>query len=175
MIHLTDNDEFDTDAELDGEYGEDGDDGEPTGVTVAGESFIAGTATARELKPRKTFRGRLGDVEIAPENVRYGEAADEDIPQLAETIAAAGVLQPLHVRKGRKGEAPLMALDGRRRILAMRLLKDQGRLNEDYGFDYLLAEGKDAQAAVAVLTNTETAPIHIADFIIAGARCSRRR
>ena len=63
---------------------------------------------------------RLGDLEVAPENLRYGEAPDDDIPQLAETVAAAGLLQYPTVRPGRRGEAAHMVLDGRLRLLALR-------------------------------------------------------
>ncbi|WP_293480434.1 ParB N-terminal domain-containing protein, partial [Phenylobacterium sp.] len=54
--------------------------------------------------------------------MRFGEAPDDEIPELAETIFAAGVLQPLTVRPGKKKEKPAMALDGRRRWLALQLL-----------------------------------------------------
>lgn len=64
----------------------------------------------------------LRDLDIAPENLRFGEPPDDDIPLLAETLFAAGQLQPLTVRPGRKKEAAHMALDGRRRLLALRLL-----------------------------------------------------
>ncbi|MBL8770535.1 MAG: ParB N-terminal domain-containing protein, partial [Phenylobacterium sp.] len=64
----------------------------------------------------------LRDLAVAPENMRFGEAPDDEIPELAETIFAAGVLQPLTVRPGKKKEKPAMALDGRRRWLALQLL-----------------------------------------------------
>src|SRR5690606_5751543 len=43
---------------------------------------------------------RLGDLDVAPENLRHGEAPDDDISQLADTIAAAGLLQLPTVRPG---------------------------------------------------------------------------
>ena len=110
---------------------------------------------------------RLGDLGLAPENLRFKEPADEGVPQLAETIAAAGVVIPPIVRPGRKGEQPFMALDGRRRRLALLSLRDAGRIDDDYPVRCKLAVDKAAQAAAIVLPNTEHAPVHIADVIIA--------
>jgi ParB family transcriptional regulator, chromosome partitioning protein len=76
---------------------------------------------------------RLGDLGIAPENLRFNEPSDDDIPTLAATIRAAGQLQRLTVRPGRgKKEQPWMALDGRRRRLALDLLREAGAIDEDY-------------------------------------------
>lgn len=44
------------------------------------------------------IRVRLGDLGLAPENLRFDEPADKDIPRLADTLAAAGVLIPPIVR-----------------------------------------------------------------------------
>ena len=46
----------------------------------------------------------LKDLGLAPENMRFNEPADEGVPQLADTIEAAGVLIPIAVRPGRKKE-----------------------------------------------------------------------
>jgi ParB family chromosome partitioning protein len=108
---------------------------------------------------------RLGDLGLAPENLRFDEPADDGVPQLAETIAAAGVILPPIVRRGRKGEPPFMALDGRRRRLALLLLRDAGRIDDDYPVRCKLAADKAAQAAAVVLPNAEHAPVHIADVI----------
>ncbi|MDH8265366.1 ParB N-terminal domain-containing protein, partial [Klebsiella pneumoniae] len=70
---------------------------------------------------------------IARENLRYGEPPDEDIPTLAATLKAAGQLQPVTVRPGRgKKEQAFMALDGRRRRLALAILLEAGDIDEDY-------------------------------------------
>ena len=117
-----------------------------------------------------TFEERdvsLRELDIAPENLRAKEPADEDIPQLAETIAAAGVLIPLLARAGRKREKPTMALDGRRRILALRLLLEQGRIAADHPVRCRIAVNAAAEVAAAVLPNAERAPVHIADVIAA--------
>ncbi len=67
------------------------------------------------VTPMDDITVRLGDLGLAPENLRFQEPADDGVPQLAETVLAAGVLIPPIVRAGRKGEQPFMALDGRRR------------------------------------------------------------
>jgi ParB family chromosome partitioning protein len=110
---------------------------------------------------------RLGDLGLAKENLRFNEPADDGVPQLADTILAAGVVIPPIVRPGKKGEQPFMALDGRRRRLGLLVLRDRGDVDDDYLVDCLLAETATQQAAAIVLPNTEHAPVHIADVIAA--------
>jgi ParB family chromosome partitioning protein len=110
---------------------------------------------------------RLGDLGLAPENLRFDEPADEGVPQLADTLMAAGVLFPLIVRAGRKGEQPHMALDGRRRRMGLLMKLEAGEITEDYLVDCRLAETKAQQAAAILLPNTEHAPVHIANVITA--------
>lgn len=110
---------------------------------------------------------RLGDLGLAKENLRFHEPADDGVPQLADTLLAAGVVIPPIVRPGRKGEAPFMALDGRRRRFGLILLRERGDIDDDYLIDCLLAETPAQQAAAIVLPNTEHAPVHIADVITA--------
>ena len=91
-------------------------------------SALAVVQTPFEAAAARTHESiALHDLDIAPENLRAGEAPDDDIPVLADTLVVAGQLQPITVRPGRRGEAPYMALDGRRRLLALRLLADQIR------------------------------------------------
>lgn len=111
------------------------------------------------------IRVRLGDLGLALENLRFDEPADEGVPRLADTIDAAGMIYPPIVRKGRKGEAPFMVLDGRRRRFALLLRVERGVASLDDEVECLLANSKAAQAAAAVLTNSEHAPIHLADVI----------
>ncbi len=110
---------------------------------------------------------RLGDLGLAKENLRFHEPADDGVPQLADTLLAAGVVIPPIVRPGRKGEALFMALDGRRRRFGLILLRERGEIDDDYRIDCLLAEAPAQQAAAIVLPNTEHAPVHIADVITA--------
>lgn len=77
------------------------------------------------------FRVRLDLLDIAPENLWAKDPADPGIPELADTIAAADLLYPLLVRPGCKGEAAYMPLDGRRRLLALRRLVEDGRAGLD--------------------------------------------
>jgi ParB family chromosome partitioning protein len=111
----------------------------------------------------------LRDLDIAPENLRFGEPPDDDIPLLAETLFAAGQLQPLTVRPGRKKEAANMALDGRRRLLALRLLVEQGRIDDGFLVDVFVESDPARQAAAVLLTNTAV-PVHVADVIAAIGR-----
>lgn len=62
-----------------------------------------------------------------------------------------------------------MALDGRRRLLAFRLLVDQGRIEETLPVDVFVERDAARQAAAVVLTNTAV-PVHVADVIAAIGR-----
>lgn len=117
---------------------------------------------------------RLGDLDIAPENLRHGEAPDDDIPQLADTIAAAGLLQFPTVRPGRSGESAFMVLDGRRRLLALRLLRDGGVIDDDHPVEVFIETDRSRQAAAVVLTNTAV-PVHVADVVAAIGRMLKAR
>jgi ParB family chromosome partitioning protein len=110
---------------------------------------------------------RLGDLGLAPENLRFKEPADDGVPQLAETVLAAGLLIPPIVRSGRKGEQPFMALDGRRRRFSLLILRDRGDIDDDHPVVCKLAVTAAQQAAAILLPNTEHAPVHIADVITA--------
>lgn len=125
------------------------------------------TVPAVPPTPMTGIKVRLGDLGLAPENVRFKEPADDGVPQLAETILAAGVVIPPIVRSGRKGEQRFMALDGRRRRLGLLLLRERGDLTDEYEVDCLLAETKAQQVAGVMLPATEHAPVHIADVITA--------
>ncbi len=117
----------------------------------------------------------LKDLGLAPENVRFNEPADGGIAGLAETIEAAGVVIPIAVRPGRKSEQAYMALDGRRRRLALLELLSAGRIAEDYPVKCELFETRQAQAAALSLTNFEREPVHTADVILAIPKMRRLR
>jgi ParB family chromosome partitioning protein len=125
--------------------------------------------------PMTTIKIRLADLGLAPENVRFKEPADDGVPQLADTILAAGVVIPLIVRPGRKGEQRFMALDGRRRRLGLLLLCERGDITDDYEIDCLLAETRAQQVAGVMLPATEHAPVHIADVITAIGKLRKTR
>jgi len=44
------------------------------------------------------------DLGLAPENMRFDEPIDAGVPQLGETIHAAGILIPIAIRPGHKNE-----------------------------------------------------------------------
>ncbi|WP_312063189.1 chromosome partitioning protein ParB [Brevundimonas sp.] len=138
----------------------------PGGVTTL--------ASAASAPSRRQMTVRLGDLDIAPENLRHGEAPDDDIPQLADTIAAAGLLQFPTVRPGSGDEAAHMVLDGRRRLLALRILRDRGVIDEDHSVQVFIETDRARQAAAVVLTNTAV-PVHVADVIAAIGRMLKAR
>lgn len=131
-------------------------------LTVVETPFDIAAARARLRVP-------LRDVDIAPENLRFGEPPDDDIPLLAETLFAAGQLEPLTVRPGRRKERANMALDGRRRLLALRHLLEGGRIDDGFLVDVVVETDPARQAAAVLLTNT-AAPVHVADVIAAIGR-----
>ncbi|WP_225897054.1 ParB/RepB/Spo0J family partition protein [Brevundimonas goettingensis] len=118
---------------------------------------------------------RLGDLGIARENLRWSEPPDDDIPTLAATLKAAGQLQPVTVRPGRgRKEQAWMALDGRRRRLALGLLLEAGDIDEDYPVRAYVETDPARQAAAVLLTNTAL-PVHVADVIAAIGRMLKSR
>ena len=147
------------------------------GIVLAGRwrfcPMTSNSASAPTAMSR--IQVRLGDLGLAKENLRFREPADDGVPQLAETIAAAGVVIPPIVRPGRKGELAFMALDGRRRRMGLLLLRDRGEVTDDYLVDCLLAETPAQQAAAILLPNTEHAPVHIADVILAIGRLRKAK
>ena len=116
------------------------------------------------------------DMGIAPENVRALEPADAAIPRLADTIVAVGVLVPLLVRAGdKKDDKPVLALDGRRRLLALELLVASGTIADDYPVPVIHQRDKTAQMAAALVANDERVAIHVADVIMAIGKLRKRR
>ncbi|MBD3820376.1 MAG: ParB N-terminal domain-containing protein [Brevundimonas diminuta] len=139
-----------------------------------GASLTASAQAPISAPTRNQKTVRLGDLDIAPENLRHGEAPDDDIPQLADTIAAAGILQYPTVRPGRGDEAAYMVLDGRRRLLALRLLRDGAFIDDDHPVEVFVETDRARQAAAVVLTNTAV-PVHVADVIAAIGRMLKER
>lgn len=132
--------------------------------TATAEAHTTPAAVAAPpTRVRKTYP--LKDLAVAPENMRFGEPADDEVPQLAATIKAAGLLQPLTVRPGRRKEKPAMALDGRRRLLALEILRKAGDIDGDYPVDVFEETDPARQAAAVLLTNTAV-PVHVADVIV---------
>jgi ParB family chromosome partitioning protein len=124
------------------------------------------TAHPEPAAPRAPKLFPLRDLDVAPENMRADEPPDDGIPELAATILAADLLQPLTVRPGRGKEKPAMVLDGRRRLLALRVLLAEGAIAEDHPVSAFEETAPERQAAAIVLTNTAV-PVHPADVIVA--------
>jgi len=122
-------------------------------------------ANAHVPEPMADIVVRLGDLGLAPENLRFDEPADDGIPQMADTMAAAGVLFPPIVRPGREGEEPFMVLDGRRRRFGLLLRCERGEINDDHPVTCKLAVTPAQQAAAIILPNAEVAPVHVAEVI----------
>ncbi|HEX8568733.1 MAG TPA: ParB N-terminal domain-containing protein [Caulobacteraceae bacterium] len=120
------------------------------------------TTSAADLRTRRTVL--LRDLAVAPENMRFGEPADDEIPQLARTIRAGGVLFPLITRPGRRKEKPHMVLDGRRRLLALTLLLESGDIDDAYAVE-VVEETDRARQAAAVLASNTAVPVHVADVV----------
>ncbi|TAL44404.1 MAG: chromosome partitioning protein ParB, partial [Salinibacterium sp.] len=102
---------------------------------------------------------------IAPENVRANLAADAGIPQLWQTIKAAGLLYGMLVRPGKKGEQDHMILDGRRRFLAYSHGVTIGDIPADHAVKVQVETDKNRQLAATLLTASETEPTHLVDII----------
>ena len=143
----------------------------PVLTPTASPDFGPGTAV---IVTRDERTVRLGDCDVAPENLRHGEPPDDDIPGLAAALKAAGQLQPLTVRAGRRKESAWMALDGRRRLLALALLLKAGEIDADYPVKVYVETDKARQAAAVLLTNTAV-PVHVADVIAAIGRLLKAR
>lgn len=134
------------------------------------------TFPAQATEVRTLQHVPFSQIAIAPENVRAREAADAGIPRLADTIIAVGILVPLLVRIGEaKDPKPTMALDGRRRLLALGLLLEQGAITADYPVPVIYSGDRASQVAATVVANDERVPIHIADVIVAIGKLRKRR
>lgn len=107
----------------------------------------------------------LDQLAVAPENLRYGVAADDQVPQLGQTMFEAGQLDCLYVRPGRGKEAAFMVLDGRRRLFGFHHLASAGMVAADHPVRIKVLTDPAAQLAAVVLTNVERQPVHHADVL----------
>jgi len=120
---------------------------------------------ANTAGPAQTTIVALNTLAIAPENVRANLPADAGIPQLWQTIKAAGLLYGMLVRPGKKGEADHMILDGRRRFLAYSHGVEIGDIPADQPVKVQIETDKNRQLAATLLTASETEPTHLVDII----------
>jgi len=98
-------------------------------------------------------------------NVRKGALDANKVASLAATIAAHGLLYPLLVTeekpKGRSKKATYAVVAGRRRFAALRLLRDEGKIDVDYAVTVRIVADENAIELSAV-ENTHQ-PMHPAD------------
>lgn len=106
----------------------------------------------------------LSQIDVAPENLRFDQPADEGIAQLADTLAVDQIIDII-CRPGKKGEAKFMALDGRRRLFAWQLLISDGRISADHPVWVTVETEDDRIARAALLSGTERRDTHMADVI----------
>ena len=116
----------------------------------------------------------LRDLAVAPENLRFAEPPDDGIAELAATIRAADLLQPLTVRPGKRKEKPAMVLDGRRRLLALQALLAAGEIADDHPVSAFEETAPERQTAAIFLTNTAV-PVHVADVIVAIGKMTKAK
>ncbi|SIT51141.1 Chromosome partioning protein ParB [Paraburkholderia piptadeniae] len=102
----------------------------------------------------------------SPLNVR--KRRPTGIESLAETIDAKGVMQNLvaHELKGRTKVPKLGVCAGQRRLAALDLLCEQGRITRDYLVPVLTVSEGEALAA-SLIENREREAMHIADECVA--------
>ena len=93
-------------------------------------------------------------------NVRK-TGADQGIEELAASIATHGLLQPLVVRKAKRGKYAVIA--GGRRLAALQLLADQERIDPDHQVPCTLREANGDDREISLAENVIRAPMHPAD------------
>lgn len=94
-------------------------------------------------------------------NVRKTQGADTSLAELAASIAAHGLLQPLVVREEKRGRFAVIA--GGRRLAALQLLAKDGRIKADHLVPYsLLPSAVDATEA-SLAENALREAMHPAD------------
>jgi ParB family chromosome partitioning protein len=102
----------------------------------------------------------LNKLSVWKGNVRKTNAA-EQINELAASIAAHGLIQPLVVRKGKKDRFEIVA--GQRRFLALLALAREGRMAKDAPVPCrIVAAEADAQE-ISLAENIVRTPMHPAD------------
>jgi ParB family chromosome partitioning protein len=109
----------------------------------------------------------LSRLTTSPLNVR--RKAPTGIEGLAESISAKGLLQNLvaHALKGKRGKhAPLGVCAGQRRLAALQMLADAGRIDGAYLVPVKVVSEAEALAA-SLIENHSREPMHSADLAIA--------
>ncbi|WP_213781617.1 ParB/RepB/Spo0J family partition protein [Caballeronia sp. dw_276] len=109
----------------------------------------------------------LSRLSVSPLNVR--RKALSGIEGLADSILAKGLLQNLvaHPAKGSRGKSPkLCVCAGQRRLAALQLLAEQGKISPDMDIPIKVLTEAEAVAA-SLIENESREPMHAADQAIA--------
>lgn len=112
----------------------------------------------------------LRDLSLSILNPRR-DGGDDGIAELAESIATAGMMHPLAVLDvaGAKG-----VVAGGRRLRALQLLAEEGRLPHDHAVDCLLTEDRDQAMVWAGAENAARRDLSPADEVESYAAMARR-
>ena len=94
-------------------------------------------------------------------NVRKTAGADTALAELAASIAAHGLLQSLVVRKDKRGKFAVVA--GRRRLLALTILAEEGRIETSMEIPCRILSEDDAAAEISLAENAVREQMHPAD------------
>jgi ParB family transcriptional regulator, chromosome partitioning protein len=103
----------------------------------------------------------LNKLVASSDNVRRTTGADSALQELASPIAAHGLLQSLVVRKGEKGRFAVVA--GGRRLAALRMLADAGKIEADYAVPCQLLDSAPDAVEISLTENSVREPMHPAD------------
>lgn len=100
---------------------------------------------------------RFGHEADPPMNVRK-QGREEDVDQLAASLAAIGLQQPLLIRRRDDG---IFVRDGNRRLAALHRMRDAGTIAADVPVFCAESEGNDREIGLAA--NIERLPLHEID------------
>lgn len=109
----------------------------------------------------------LSQLILSSLNLRAHEGADDQIPELAKTLApgAAGQLLPLFVKPA-EAAGVFEILDGRRRFLGWSLLLETGIIGADHAVTVIVCETEDEIAQAVVIANAMRKEIQFADVLL---------
>lgn len=100
----------------------------------------------------------------APEALNARPATRQDLDELAASIAAKGLIQPLAVRPADASEGRYEVIDGRRRFLALQILVKSKAMSKSDMVPVMIREEDDAEALeTSLVANTQRLPMHPVD------------
>lgn len=100
----------------------------------------------------------------APETLNARPSTKEALDELAASIAAKGLIQPLAVRPQDAAAGRYEVIDGRRRFLALQLLVKSKTMSKSDLVPVIIREEDDAEALeTSLIANTQRLPMHPVD------------